>query len=247
MQRYFLTFALAFFPTWMVRGLVEMMGHRIEAQVKVGFSLLFCDQLSLSSGSQIGHFNFIKVDSLSLGEHAKVGRLNIFRGPVDVLLEEYSEIGNRNVVARAPLGVTTQRAELRLQKGSKITAGHSIDSACSVSFGEYSILAGKGSQIWTHGYVHAETGSGRYRIDGPVSLGDNVYLGSSVIISGGVSICNRAMVGAGVAVTRDLKEPGFYVSAPIRMLPRPCDPETRDDLVRTEDPSLLETVYIKKR
>jgi acetyltransferase-like isoleucine patch superfamily enzyme len=35
-----------------------------------------------------------------------------------------------------------------------------------------------------------------------------------------VSICDRAVIGAGAVVTKDINEPGFYVGNPARLLRR---------------------------
>jgi len=233
-------------PAQISHRILKVFGYRVSPSAGVGFSLIFCDQIDLHPGSRIGHFNLIKTPSLTLQEDAAIGNMNFICGPIKVNLGNRAAIGNRNVVTRAPIGVTSGEAELKLGDLSKITASHSIDCASSVTFGNFSILAGKGSQIWTHGYVHDENGPGRYRVDGRVELGNNVYIGSRAIITGGVSVKDGISVGAGVVVTRNLNVPGFYVSSAIRVLPRPKDPQMRDDMKRLEDPGLVETVYVKK-
>lgn len=171
--------------------------------------------------------------------------MNIFRGPFSLRLGEAAGLGNRNTAARARKGVTYGSAQLWLGNGSKITAAHALDCTKSILFGDYSILAGKSSQIWTHGYVHENEAPKRYRVDGIVRIGNNVYLGSSVIVTGGVTICDNASVGVGTCVTKHLTEPGFYISGALRMLPKPADPSSRADLERVTDPALIEPVYRK--
>jgi hypothetical protein len=164
---------------------------------------------------------------------------------MDLILGERADLGNRNTLARAARGMTFGTARLWLGQGAKVTAGHALDCTRSIRIGAWSTLAGKGSQIWTHGYVHEAVPPKRYRVDGGVTIGSNVYIGSGVIITGGVSICDNATVGVGTSVTKHLREPGFYVSGPLRMLPLPPAPETRKDMVCIEDPGLVETVYRK--
>ena len=245
MKHWFVIVILALFPTWAVRGLVNKMGHSISPGAKVGFSFIACRELKMAKNTRIGHLNFIKVLTVAMHENAHIGTRNVMRGPIDIDLADTGVIGNRNIISRAPLGVTSGPACLRLGALSKITADHTVDCTRSVILGDYTTLAGKGSQIWTHGYVHEESGAGRYRVDGAVTLGNNVYIGTRALITGGVTIADHASVGAGVVVTRDLDEPGFYVSAPLRMLPLPKDPEARADMQRVEDPGLIETVYEK--
>ncbi len=115
-----------------------------------------------------------------------------------------------------------------------------------MDIGDFSTLAGIGTQIWTHGYIHETKGIGRYRIDGRIVIGNNVYIGAGSIISMGVRVADGVIIGAGSTVARDLKEPGLYVSAALRYLPRPAAPELRADLVRVTDGGLTETVFRKQ-
>jgi acetyltransferase-like isoleucine patch superfamily enzyme len=129
---------------------------------------------------------------------------------------------------------------------SKITSDHRIDCTATVHIGSFSTIAGTGSELWTHGYVHALQGAGRYRVDGRIRIGNNVYVGSSCIITTGVSLANGVIVGAGATVARSLTEPGMYVSAALRRLDRPGDPDIRADLLADDSPELCERVYIKR-
>ncbi len=108
-------------------------------------------------------------------------------------------------------------------------------------------MAGTDSQVWTHGYVHDREGAGRYRIDGEVKIGANVYIGSRCIVTAGVRIADGAMVGAGTTVARDLPNASLYVAGLLRELPRPPAPEQRSDLELQRQAGLTETVYRKSR
>ncbi|MFG6519367.1 acyltransferase [Sulfitobacter sp. 1A13496] len=199
----------------------------------------------MAENTRVGHFNLIQVKRLLLKSEARLGHMNFCRGPVSLRLGRGADLGNRNTVSRAPRGVTFGSAQLWLGQGAKITAGHTLDCTQSIQLGNYATLAGKNSQIWTHGYVHEDEAPKRYRVDGRVIIGNNVYLGSSVIVTGGVLICNGVSVGVGSCVTKHLTEPGFYVSGELRMLPKPVDPESRSDMERVTAPELIETVYRK--
>ena len=50
-------------------------------------------------------------------------------------------------------------------------------------------------------------------------LGNRVNIGTNATILP-VKICDRAVIGAGAVVTRDITEPGFYVGNPARLLRR---------------------------
>lgn len=234
-------------PTAVVRPLLNLLGHRLRPGSRIGVSWLWCDFIGLDHGARIGHLNLIAVRRLVLREGAYIGRTNVVHGPLDVLLRPRAALGNDNKVTRARTGVSWGPAQLWLGVLAKITADHRVDCTQTVRLGAFSTVAGVGSQVWTHGYVHAVEGAGRYRIDGRVVIEDNVYVGSACIISMGVRIGRGVIVGGGTAVARSLIEPGLYVSAPVRALPRPADPEVRADLQRLLDPALCEPVFLKRR
>lgn len=48
-------------------------------------------------------------------------------------------------------------------------------------------------------------------------IGNNVSIGSNATVLP-VSICDRAVIGAGAVVTRDIKEPGVYAGNPARLI-----------------------------
>jgi len=50
-------------------------------------------------------------------------------------------------------------------------------------------------------------------------LGNRVSIGTNATVLP-VTICDRAVVGAGAVVTKDITEPGFYVGNPARLLRR---------------------------
>jgi acetyltransferase-like isoleucine patch superfamily enzyme len=221
------TALLALLPTSLVRPIVNRMGCRIDKSARVGFSLVNTDLIELGPGARIGH-------------------LNRLSGPFDLVLASNGAIGNFNTILRAKLGVAVGHAALEIGAWSKITSRHLIDVTKSITIGKYSVVAGNASQLWTHAYVHDTEGLGRYRIDGPVSIGDNVYIGSMSFISLGVRIGNGVIVGGGTSVATDLLEPALYVSSPIRMIPRPSDPASRPDLEALSPGLTEDRVFVKR-
>lgn len=234
-------------PSGMCIPLLRFLGHRIGSGAHIGCSFIMSDQLVLQGNASIGHFNFISTRRVVLRREAYIGRGNIIYGPLSVSLAERAAIGNSNKIVRGKLGpVTVGPSRLRLGELSKITASHRIDCTASIIVGAFSTFAGTSSELWTHGYVHQLSGPGRYRIDGRITIGDNVYIGSSSIITAGVRICDGVIVGAGTTVAKNLLEPGLYVSAGIRKLERPNSPDVRPDLTPIDNQTLCERVYIKR-
>jgi acetyltransferase-like isoleucine patch superfamily enzyme len=239
--------AVLLLPSALLCFVLRLLGHQVRRTAKIGFSVLWVEKLYLDEMSRIGHGNLISVDRLLLRRSASVGRSNLLHGPFDVVLAGKASIGNRNTVLRARRNVVTVGlAKFWLGQLSQITSDHRVDCTCTVRVGHYSTLAGAGSQVWTHGYLHDLQGPGRYRLDGSVRIGNNVYIGARAVLSMGVYISSGVIVGAGTTVARDLTEPGLYVSSALRQLPRPADPGSRADLERLRGEALCETVYRKR-
>ena len=53
---------------------------------------------------------------------------------------------------------------------------------------------------------------------GPVTIGDNVWLGAHVVVTGGVTIGRRSVIGANSVVTHDIPEHVVAVGAPARVV-----------------------------
>jgi acetyltransferase-like isoleucine patch superfamily enzyme len=233
-------------PSMLARCLLRLLGHTVGKRVRLGFSIVLADHLALEGDARIGHFNIIVVRRLVMRAGSYFGRANVVHGPMDVCLRQRAAIGNNNKVVRGPHGsVTSGPSMLRLGELTKITSQHRLDCTSSIHLGDFTQVAGTSCQLWTHGYVHAEAGADRYRIDGSIRIGSSVYVGSGCIVTAGVCIADGVMVGAGSVVSKSLVETGLYVGSGLRQLARPADPELRLDLVRVIDERLCERVYRK--
>jgi len=218
---------LLIFPTWLVRWAVHAFGHSLERGAKVGFSWVCVERLELASTGKIGHFNRCA-------------------GAIRIALQDSGHIGHFNTIVRARF-IGGGPTSLTLGRVAKITSRHRLDLTCSISIGDFSTVAGTASQLWTHGYVHAMEGVSRYRIDGPIVIEANVYVGTMSFISMGVRIARGVIVGGGSSVAKSLLKPGLYVSGSLRQLPRPADPDTRADLEPIERSPSEDIAYRKKQ
>jgi maltose O-acetyltransferase len=68
----------------------------------------------------------------------------------------------------------------------------------------------------------------------PITIGDNVWLGTGVVVCPGVTIGDDTVVGAGAVVTRDLPEAVVAVGVPAKVL-RPIDERDRVDFPRSSE------------
>lgn len=233
-------------PTKWARPLACLFGARIDSSVRVGFSWVEVSTLRLGPGVRIGHLNAIRIRRLTMHSRSEIGILNWLAGAFSVVLHEQAEIGSRNVITRAEVAREIGPASLRIGRCSKITAGHRLDMLRTISFGNHSILAGIGSQLWTHGYIHESDGHGRFRVDGAITIGDDVYIGSACIFNPGVLIANGVAIGSHCCISKDLLKLGRYVNQPLRYIEQNAA-DVRQSLDPIKLPNLTEPVFIKKR
>lgn len=213
--------------------------------VKIGFSIIYIDKITMKDGSRIGHLNYIKAKNIQFNQSVNIGNLNFIKGPFRLQMGKKSEIGNRNIITRAPIGVTYNESILSLGRMTKITANHKLDLTRSISIGNYSIIAGMSSQLWTHGYYHRKKGAGRYRVDGKIIIGDNVYVGSSCVFSHGVKVGNSITIGANSVISKSISAPGLYVNQGLRFIEFDAD-KAIEKLTKVNVDNLAEVVYEKK-
>lgn len=242
-----LTILIAFFmPSFLALPLLRLLKHKIGKGARIGFSIINVENIEIGNNVKIGHFNLISIPKMSINDYAKIGYLNILKGPIALYLSERAAIGNKNYITRGRIGVSYGTSVLRLGELTKITTGHHLDLTQSIIFGNFSILAGIRSQMWTHGYYHADEGSDRIRIDGGVTIGNNVYIGSGCIFNPGVKIADAIHIGAGSVISKDLVDKGMYVGQGLRFIDNSID-IIKSKLTKVENFDLIEPVYTKER
>ena len=208
--------------------------------------LVWRTRLHLAKGVRIRSFNIIACRMLVMRERSSIGWGNTLRGPFKARFGYVARMGNRNMLGCGPR-VAPGRAPsiLWLSEDARITGQHALDLTRSIKLGRHSHLAGRQSQVWTHGYVHARQGYERARVDGAVFLGNNVYIGSFSCIGPGVRVEDSITVGSHASIARHLETPGVYVSQALRYIQ--MDPyEARVGLERDEDDRLDRDVRFKR-
>lgn len=140
--------------------------------------------------------------------------LNVLRGGFKVIMDEKSIINKYNKITCPPVN----NSILKMGYGTIVGTSHILELCANITIDDHSIMAGSGSQVWTHGFYHSKFPPTRWRVDGDVVIGKNVYIGTRCIIGAGVSICDNATLGAGSVVSKDLTRSGLYVNQPLRFI-----------------------------
>lgn len=233
-------------PNPIKNWVLTLLGHHVNPSSRIGFSIVLVDKLCLSKGASIGHLNFISCRRLVLRDQAYIQAANLIRGPFSIHLRERSGIGKRNIITRAKKPITYGPSRLSLGTLAKVTSSHTLDLTNSIFFGDFTTVAGKGSQFWTHGYYHYPVGSERFRIDGRILIGNNVYVGSACVFSMGIRVADGIMIGSHSSVSKDLIDRGLYVSQSLRRV----DLDVEKTIMRLDavpSSEVCERVYRKPR
>jgi acetyltransferase-like isoleucine patch superfamily enzyme len=177
---------------WIVRRHVLrfLLGYKIAPDARIGFSLVAPDHLIMESGSSIKHFTFIKSIALvHMGAHAKIGSLNWISG---IGQNDPKHFGDE----------TGRRPQLLMGQHASITGRHFIDCSNTVTIGEFSTIAGAGTQILTHAIDIREN---RQR-SAAVEIGRYCFVGSACVVLKGTKLPPCSVLAANSTLHKEQTE-----------------------------------------
>lgn len=88
---------------------------------------------------------------------------------------------------------------------------------CAVTIGDFTLF-GPAVQIYTPLHPFDAASRRREEYGKPVHIGSDVWVGGAAVILPGVTIGDRAVIGAGSVVTRDVPEGVFAAGNPCRVI-----------------------------
>jgi len=219
--------------------------NSVSYKAKVGFGFYAVNSIMIKKQVKVENFIYLNINSVQLEEAAILRRLSVFKGPFDLELSKKCGIGKGNKVIRSNHPVVSGASKLYLGEGTILNSNHYLDLTKSITFGKDTVLAGRGSQLWTHGYYHADEGTDRIRIDGEIVIGDNVYIGSGCTFNPSVKVANAIHLGAGSCISKNLDKKGMYVNQGLRHIDNNIE-AIKSKLTKVDDPNLIENVYFKE-
>ncbi|MFN2577867.1 MAG: hypothetical protein ABR607_09290 [Pyrinomonadaceae bacterium] len=174
------------------------------------------------------------VEKLTLGDHVRIGHLNIIRGGDEVRIGRYSDIIRLNEINSIPDPEVVNSVDPRfiVGPGSIITTGHKIDFTDRVEIGRRTILGGRNSSLWTHNRQRTQ----------PISIGDFAYVGSEIRMAPGASIPPRSVVGIGSVVVGKIDAEGCLIAGVPAKRIKELSPEDRFLVKRKTRPDLPDDV-----
>ena len=145
-------------------------------------------------------------------------------------MDEYSKIGNRNWITgvstinrRAYRNSANRKCQLVLGKHCRITDRHFIDANGGVEIGEFTTVAGLGTQIITHG-INVEK---NIQEAGPVKIGKYCVVGTRSLFVKGSVLPDYSVLAAGSVLAKVFDEPYYlYGGVPAKAIkPMPKESE----------------------
>lgn len=169
----------------------RLYGYLIGTGVRIGFSpFIGVAQCTIGDHTRIGSLNlFARVGELVIGGHVRIGFLNMVRGGDRVTIGDYATLLRSNVLnaiveqdAVAPL-----ESVLELGRGVFVATGHWLDFSAGIRVGDHCIIGGRNSSFWTHNRQRGR----------PIAVGRHTYLGSEVRAAPGAEIPAYSVVALG--------------------------------------------------
>ena len=181
-------------PTAHIRfgALVAYRHLYVEKEAEIGrFCLVHGEDVHIGRGATVKSLSVVRARRITLAQGAEVAPLSIVFGPVDGDLSSFS-----------------------LGSLSKVFPFCWIEPGQGVTIGSRSGVGGH-NLIFTHG-SWANYFAGAPVAFGPVHIGDDVWLPWRVFIMPNVSIGDRAIIGAGSVVTKDIPTESLSAGIPAR-------------------------------
>jgi acetyltransferase-like isoleucine patch superfamily enzyme len=167
----------------------------------------------IAAGCRIGMLNLIACRSLRLGPGSVIGRGNLVKGDFDLVAGARLFIGNLNVLT-CPWRLADR--DPARGYGTRIAFGddclvndrHYLDGHGRITVGDGSWIAGRDSQLYTHG-IGVD--------DRDIAIGRGCFIGSAARFAPGSGVGDRIVVGIGsVVVERIEAEAALVAGFPAR-------------------------------
>jgi acetyltransferase-like isoleucine patch superfamily enzyme len=137
-------------------------GYKIGKGVKIGKSIINCKEVSIGNNVYIADRNVFSCEEIKIGDNTKIHSGNRFIG----------------------------KSKFVIGQDSRIINDHYFDLWENITIGNNTWIAGKNSELWTHGSLNTKTKNK----DLSIQIGNDVYIGSSSKVAPGVRISSVNLI-----------------------------------------------------
>lgn len=149
----------------------------------------------IGKGCRIGILTVLDARRIALGDHVQIAGFNLLHRLVDLEMQSGSRMNGFNWITGARTG------SLRVGRNTAITRLHFFEASGDVNIGDNSIIAGRGTQFFTHGISSINLDDVR-----PIQIGSWCYVGSTSRFVPGSGVSRGTFVGMGAVVTKFIED-----------------------------------------
>jgi len=164
----------------------------LPSSIKI--SILRARGAVIGKGCKIG-ISIVDAKNMNFGDYVEIGNLNLIWRLSGIDLETGSKIGDGNWITGGRTG------SLRLGRNSSIRRFHYLEASGGINIGNNSIIAGRGSQFFTHG-LHPDS----FEQIKPIRIEDWCYIGAFCKFAPGVVVSKGSFVGLGAVLSKEYEE-----------------------------------------
>jgi acetyltransferase-like isoleucine patch superfamily enzyme len=156
-----------------------------------------------------------------LAEREAFARWPIHGNVLEALREGRLEVGAGTLFEPSVWITAPAPARVRIGEGTFLNIGVMVASTALVEIGSHCMLA---NGCFVTDGNHRFDDPGRpvtwqgFTSKGPTRIGDNVWCGANVVVTSGVTIGERSVIGANSVVTTDIPPRSIAAGAPARVL-----------------------------
>jgi acetyltransferase-like isoleucine patch superfamily enzyme len=148
-------------------------------------------------------------------------RWPVYGNVLEALSEERLEIGAQTLFEPGVWITAPGQARIRIGSGSFLNLGVMVASVELVEIGDHCMFA-NGCFVTDGAHCFDDPDQPvpwqGFTSKGPTRVGDNVWCGANVVITSGVTVGERCVIGANSVVTRDLPPFSIAAGAPATVL-----------------------------
>ena len=183
---------LIVFLPWTIRRYIlnKYYHYKIHPTAHIGLSYIYPKQLIMAEGARIGHLNVaIHLEKIQMDKNCSISQKNWITG---FPLKDKSNF--QDFPDRKPY--------LIMKEDSSITKQHHIDCTDMVIVGEFTTIAGYGTQILSHSFSLEKNS----QACAPIQIGHHCWVGTRSIILPGSVLPSQSVLGAGAVLQKKYME-----------------------------------------
>jgi len=150
---------------------------------------------------------------------------------LEMLLDGRLELGEHVVLEPGVWLTGSEHARIRIGGGSFLNLGVQVAAVELVEIGEHCMFA-NGCFVTDGNHRFDDPGKPvpwqGFSSKGPTRIGDNVWCGANVVVTSGVTVGERCVIGANSVVTTDLPAYSIAAGAPAKVLKTITYPDPAD-------------------